>query len=110
MKYAKLLPSRDGRILSLTSCFIGLPPFSVASAGKTGPTTMIAFAGSNVNSESWASLLCELLLDPPSYSDERIERSPANVDAGQLVKTFQILDNIVRVGAAAHVRDPQEMQ
>jgi hypothetical protein len=66
---------------------------------------MIAFGGSNVNSESWAAFLSEFVFDPPSYGGQGVEGLPADVDAGQLVKTLEILDNMMRVGGPAHVGD-----
>jgi hypothetical protein len=69
---------------------------------------MITSAGRNVNWGSYGPLLGEFLLDPPSHGDERVERSLADVDAGQLVETFEVFDDMMQVGAAAHVGDSQE--
>ena len=70
---------------------------------------MISFAAGDVNSESCGPLLGELLLDPPSHRRERVEGLPAGVDAGQVVEAFQIINDIVRIGARAHVWDSQEV-
>jgi hypothetical protein len=89
---------------------MGLPPFSLALAGKTGPATMISSAVEDVNAESYGSLLYELVLDPLPYGGERIEKPPADVDARQTVKPFEVLDHIARIGSMAHGMDSQEVQ
>jgi hypothetical protein len=88
---------------------MGLPPFSLALAGKTGPATMIASAVEDVNPESYGSLLYELVFDPPSQGRQWVERLSADVDAGQVMPAFEILDDVAGIGAVAHVRDPQEV-
>jgi hypothetical protein len=88
---------------------MGLPPFSLALAGKTGPMTMVPSVVEDVNPESWCPLLRKLVLDPPSYRGERIERLSADVDAGQVMKTFEVLDDMMRVGGVAHVGNSQKV-
>jgi hypothetical protein len=87
---------------------MGLPPFSLALAGKTGPVAMIARVAGNVNCESYGSLLFEFLLDPPPYSAERVERCPTDMYAGQLMKAFEVRDDIAWVSSIAHLRDTQK--
>ncbi len=77
---------------------MGIPPFALTSTGKISPVTMIASASEDVNPESSSGpLLYQFVLDPPSNGRKGIESPLADVDAGQLVEAFEILDDVVRV-------------
>jgi hypothetical protein len=84
---------------------MGLPPFVLALAGKTGPVAMITRVARNVNYESYGVLLLEFLFHPPPYSGERVERLLADMYAGQLVKAFEVVDHVAVVGGRRDLGD-----
>jgi len=66
---------------------------------------MIPCTDADVNCESCRCLLYELVFDPPSYGHKWVKRLPADVDTGELVEAFQVLDDMMRVYGMAHIGD-----